>query len=86
MFELRGVVGIPTSDPRPEDRGGGDTLEDAYDLRNVATHEAGHSLVLLDLTEDVYSEMTMYGDTAKGETKKRSLEWGDLEGLHYLYG
>jgi len=28
----------------------------------------------------------MYGDTVKGETKKRSLEWGDLEGrlIHKL--
>ncbi|MEA1904735.1 MAG: matrixin family metalloprotease [Candidatus Hadarchaeota archaeon] len=64
----------------------GFTLENAFDLRNVATHEAGHTLVLEDLYEDKYSEMTMYGYTTPGETKKRSLEWGDSDGIHELYG
>ncbi|MFQ5799884.1 MAG: matrixin family metalloprotease [Bacteroidota bacterium] len=65
---------------------GGVALTDAFDLRNIATHEAGHSLVLLDLYEDKYSEMTMYGYTTLGETKKRSIEWGDSNGIHKLYG
>lgn len=79
VFDLDDTFGV---DPDGE---GGETI-DAFDLRNAATHEAGHSLVLRDLTESVYSEMTMYGDTVEGETKKRSLEWGDIEGIHYLYG
>lgn len=55
------------------------------DLRNIATHEAGHTLVLEDLYQDKYSEMPMYGYSSYNETKKRSIEWGDLDGIHELY-
>lgn len=61
-------------------------LSDAFDVRNIATHEAGHTLHLGDLYEDKYSQMTMYGYTTLGEVKKISLEWGDINGLHKLYG
>ncbi len=63
-----------------------DVLIDAYDIQNIATHESGHTLHLGDLYEGKYSEMTMYGYANMGETKKRSLEWGDQNGVHKLYG
>ncbi|MDI6820012.1 MAG: matrixin family metalloprotease [Candidatus Hodarchaeaceae archaeon] len=58
----------------------------AYDIRNVATHEAGHVVGLADLYDAAYRELTMYGYTSKGETKKISLETGDIAGAQYLYG
>ncbi len=57
----------------------------ANDVLNVATHEAGHWIRLLDLNLNADSEMTMYGSAPLGETKKRSLEWGDRSGLRYVY-
>jgi hypothetical protein len=62
------------------------TLKKAFDVRNVMTHEAGHVVGLDDLEEEVYSELTMYAYTSKGETKKISLEEGDILGCQYLYG
>lgn len=64
---------------------GGITIN-AFDIQNIATHESGHTLHLGDLYEDEYSEMTMYGYADMGEVKKRSLEWGDKNGVHKLYG
>lgn len=58
----------------------------AFDIQNIATHESGHTLVLEDLYEDKYSEMTMYGYASIGEVKKRSLAWGDINGVNELYG
>jgi len=56
------------------------------DIRNIATHEAGHTLVLDDLYQNQYAEMTMYGYSEYGEVKKISLEPGDITGLQKLYG
>jgi hypothetical protein len=61
-------------------------LTGAFDIRNIATHESGHTLYLGDLYEDNYGQMTMYGYTAYGEVKKISPESGDIKGLHKLYG
>lgn len=58
----------------------------AYDVRNIATHEIGHVVGLDDLYETKYSEITMYGYASKGETKKISLEIGDIKGTQALYG
>jgi hypothetical protein len=57
-----------------------------YDVRNVATHEIGHVVGLDDLYADTYSELTMYGYAAPKETKKISLEAGDIAGAQFLYG
>lgn len=57
-----------------------------YDVRNIATHEAGHVVALDDLYEAKYSEITMYGYSSKGETKKISLQIGDVNGTISLYG
>lgn len=55
------------------------------DLQNIATHEDGHALGLGHPTDDC-TEETMYRFADFGETKKRTLESGDLTGLHELYG
>ena len=58
----------------------------AFDVRNIATHESGHWLVLLDLYSIKDSELTMFGYSAIGETKKTTLGRGDTLGCLKLYG
>jgi hypothetical protein len=58
----------------------------AFDIQNIATHEFGHPVGLDDLYDEVYSELTMYGYSGKGETKKCTLEEGDIAGAQFLYG
>ncbi len=48
------------------------------DFENIATHELGHSVGLDDLFTEACSEDTMYGFAATGETKKSTLEGGDI--------
>jgi len=55
------------------------------DFENIATHELGHSVGLDDLFTDICSEQTMYGYADYGETKKRTLEDGDINGISKLY-
>jgi hypothetical protein len=62
---------------------GGET--NRMDVQNVATHEAGHFLSLDDLDGTEDSKQTMYAYASLGETKKRSLEWGDLAGVRRIY-
>lgn len=57
-----------------------------FDVQNIATHEAGHWLMLNDIYNKPAGDQTMYGIGAKGELKKRSLESGDLAGLQAIYG
>jgi len=70
----------------PDGEGEEYALTDAMDIRDIATHEAGHALVLDDLYQNQYAEMTMYGYSEYGEVKKISLEPGDIAGLQKLYG
>lgn len=56
------------------------------DLQNIATHELGHGAGLGDIYNDVCSEVTMYGYSKYGETKKRTLEPADITGIQKLYG
>lgn len=56
-----------------------------FDIQNVGTHEAGHTLELLDLYDAADSEETMYGFCTIGETKKRTLDTGDIAGIRYIY-
>jgi hypothetical protein len=58
----------------------------SFDIQNIATHELGHCLVLNDLYKDAQAEMTMYGYGAYNETKKRTLEQGDRDGIIKIYG
>lgn len=57
-----------------------------FDVRNIATHEAGHVVGLDDLYDNAYSELTMYGYASPKETKKIYLEEGDILGTQKLYG
>lgn len=57
---------------------------EAYDLQNVATHEFGHWVGLDDLYDDSAKDLTMYGFSAGGEIKKRSLGTGDITGKNEL--
>ena len=68
--------------PDPEDQ----NFINEFDVRNIASHEVGHALVLEDLYQSQYSEMTMYGYSTEGEVKKISLEAGDIAGAQALYG
>ena len=56
------------------------------DLQNIATHEFGHAIGLDDVYNSACSEVTMYGYSDYGETKKRTLEQPDIKGLQTLYG
>jgi len=55
------------------------------DLQNIATHELGHGVGLGDVYDSACSEVTMYGYSDYGETKKRTLEVPDITGLQTLY-
>jgi len=55
------------------------------DVQEIAAHEIGHWLLLEDLYSDSNSEQTMYIGSSYAETKKRTLEYGDTNGAHYLY-
>jgi hypothetical protein len=57
----------------------------SFDVQNMVTHELGHSLCLEDLYSVSDSEKTMYGLMSKGETKKRTLDQDDINGITYLY-
>lgn len=58
---------------------------DKYDVWNIGTHEAGHTLQLNDLYSGATSELTMYGYGSLGETKKQTLGKGDMLGLERVY-
>jgi len=55
------------------------------DCQNIAIHEIGHLCGLADLYQPTDSEKTMYGYAATGETKKRTLDQDDIDGLVHLY-
>ena len=57
----------------------------AYDVQSTAVHELGHWLSLADLYEPADAEKTMYGYIDQGETKKRTLDQDDIDGISYLY-
>ncbi len=59
---------------------------DVMDLTNIATHELGHSVGMDDIYSDTCTEVTMYGYSDNGETKKKTLESADIQGLRQMYG
>lgn len=52
------------------------------DIQNTITHEAGH-FIGLDHSLDI--QATMFASAAVGETKKRSLEQDDIDGMCFIY-
>jgi hypothetical protein len=59
--------------------------KNCYDVQNVLTHELGHTLSLGDLYKKSHAGKTMYGRGFKGDTKKRTLEKDDMDGVAHLY-
>ena len=59
--------------------------DSVMDLQNVATHEFGHAIGLDHISTPECISSTMYPYTFVGETSKRTLEDGDIQGLRYLY-
>lgn len=74
MFDTDWIWGDATLDPT------------VMDLQNIATHEFGHAFGLGDVYSSSCTEVTMYGYSDYGETKKRTLELPDITGLQALYG
>jgi len=56
------------------------------DVQNIMTHEFGHWCGLDDLYDDKDYWLTMYGYASLGETYKRTLGLGDINGLKAVYG
>jgi len=56
------------------------------DVQNIMTHEFGHWCGLADLYNDADYWLTMYGYGNYGETYKRTLGRGDINGLVAVYG
>jgi len=66
----------------------GDALisSSTMDLANIMTHELGHAVGMDDIYSGTCTEVTMYGYSDNGETKKRDLEPADIEGIQSMYG
>jgi len=60
--------------------------EDAFDVQNIATHEAGHTLVLSDLRSPKDGALTMHAYTWLGDDMKKTLGLGDILGVEAIYG
>lgn len=56
-----------------------------YDVQNIATHEAGHTLMLNDLYKSRDQYLTMYGYGSTGELRKDTLGYGDSIGVNAIY-
>ncbi|MBN4055613.1 matrixin family metalloprotease [bacterium AH-315-K03] len=54
------------------------------DFANIAVHEVGHAAGM-NHPEDSCTEETMYRYSGEGETKKRTLNAGDIGGVNALY-
>lgn len=54
------------------------------DFENIASHEIGHATGMGHPSDDC-TEETMFRFAGTGETKKRSLESGDIAGINGLY-
>jgi len=57
-----------------------------FDVWNIATHEAGHTLVLGDLRSPKDGALTMHAYTWLGDTMKSTLGSGDILGIQAIYG
>ena len=64
---------------------GGVSLSSRFDVQDIATHEAGHTLMLDDLYEPEASRLTMFGYGSYGETYARTLGAGDKTGMLAIF-
>ena len=60
--------------------------KNTFDVQNIATHEAGHTLVLQDLRSPRDGALTMHAYTWREDITKRTLGWGDILGIKAIYG
>lgn len=84
--QTRGIVEFDVMFDTDYVWGDGTVSPTLMDLQNIATHEIGHGVGLGDVYETACSEVTMYGYSDYGETKKITLEQPDITGLLKLYG
>ncbi len=63
-----------------------DETVDTFDVRNVMTHELGHTLILDDLRSPRDGALTMHAYTWPGDIIKRDLGSGDIRGIQAIYG
>ena len=70
-------------DPDGEGSEKADVRGKYFDIRNVGSHEFGH---VVGLKHPDFDDETMYFASGTKETKKRSLEPGDIAGAQALYG
>lgn len=63
----------------------GYVLTNAFDVQDIATHEAGHTLMLEDLYMKEANALTMYGYGSYGQTYAISLGAGDISGAKAIY-
>jgi len=61
-------------------------LKDKFDVWNIATHEAGHTLNLADLRSPKDGALTMHAYTWLGDDMGRDLGTGDILGIQEIYG
>jgi hypothetical protein len=66
--------------------GNADINPAVMDFLNIAVHEIGHGFGLDDLYTLGAMQETMYGYSTEGETKKRTLNTGDIAGIQAMYG
>jgi hypothetical protein len=55
------------------------------DFESTATHESGHVFGLDDIYDDRCSDVTMFATSQPDETKKRTLEKSDVNGVQQIY-
>ncbi len=77
--------GIPACNPATYEDPANSGVANTVDLRNIATHEAGHTLMLLDLYASNDQNLTMYGYGAYAQLKKDTLALGDDLGVNAIY-
>jgi len=89
--QTRGIISwdIVFNDPDYLWGNAGDTSDDLgdtdiMDFDNIANHEIGHAAGM-NHPADTCSEETMYAFAEEGETKKRTLNPGDIAGIKKLY-
>lgn len=65
--------------------GNSSEVRGVIDFEATATHEAGHAHGLDDIYEDSCSDVTMFATSNIDETKKRTLEQADIDGVFQMY-